>query len=237
MMFFNTKFMPIIKRRKKALSKNEFILQENSGSKTDLEEFDDEILRHFPVISFGLIDRVNEIGLPLYNEQIRLVTKKSFNALEFIKYILGFEKIIETYICVYSIDSNSGSIINHLAEKGILGNTVFLISNLKNPAYRQKYAIVREKFIKNSRIKLIFAASHAKLMLIKTERNHYVVEGSMNLSSNSRIEQCLFENNQTVYNFHKQWIDNIEEIATDRELAIYDFNGEKIKGNNKYIQR
>lgn len=211
-------------------------LQNKSGSKSGLEDFDDEILRLFNKNVCTAIDRISEIGSPRENEQIRIITKRAFNAIEFIKFILEKEQIEETYICVYSIDYKTGVIVDNLAKQGELGNVTFLISNLKNSAYRQKDALVRERFIKNKKIKLVFAGSHAKLILCKTKENFYVIEGSMNLSPNSRIEQCLFENSEQVYNFHKNWIDRVDEIATEKELAIYNQDGQLEKGSNKFKQ-
>lgn len=39
--------------------------------------------------------------------------------------------------------------------------------------------------------------------------NHFVFEGSGNMSDNARIEQYLYENNQKTFNFHKQWMNDL----------------------------
>lgn len=44
----------------------------------------------------------------------------------------------------------------------------------------------------------------------------------------------MFENCEQTYKFHMGWLDHIEQIATAKELAVYDYNGEKIKGENKF---
>jgi len=59
-------------------------------------------------------------------------------------------------------------------------------------------------------IKTSFYNNHAKVFLAKTTCDkHIVFEGSGNLSDNSRLEQYIFEDNESVYNFHKKWIDDI----------------------------
>jgi hypothetical protein len=223
--------------KNKGLSKK-LKLQEKSGSKSGLEDFDDEILRTFAcsnTMSF-VLEKIGAAGFPKPGESIRIITKRSFNALEIIRHVLASEKILETYICVYSIDYDSAVVLNNMAKSGELGTVTFLISNLKNSAYRQKDQAVRELFLKNKNIKLVFAGSHAKIICFKTENNHYVVETSANIAPNSRIEQYNFENNKSVYDFHKQWIDKVDEIASTKELAIYDCDGKLIAGENKFKQ-
>lgn len=220
----------------KGLSKQSFSFQEKTESKSGLEDFEDEILRSFQNSNTAvhIIEKIQDVGLPRKNESIRMITKKSFNALELIKYILKSEKIIETIICVYAIDYDSAVILDNWAKAEKLGNVTFLISNLKNSAYRKKDAAIREKFIKNNKIKLVFCGSHAKIICLRTKENYYVIETSANIAPNSRIEQYLFENNETVFEFHKKWINEIEKIARSKELAIYDFDGQKIAGENNF---
>lgn len=62
---------------------------------------------------------------------------------------------------------------------------------------------------KKENVKVSFAVNHAKVFIAKTKDLKYIVfEGSGNLSDNARIEQYLIEDNETVYNFHKEWISN-----------------------------
>lgn len=44
--------------------------------------------------------------------------------------------------------------------------------------------------------------------VLTKDNRHIVFEGSGNLSDNARIEQYLIEDNETTYNFHKEWIIN-----------------------------
>ena len=216
---------------KKGLSKKNFILQSKTDSKSGLEEFTDEILQEYRKSNnaFFVLERIGESGLPGFDEQFRIITKRAFNSLEIVRHILNHEKITETYICVYSIDFKSALVLDYLAKEEKLGNVTFLISNLRNSAHSEKEAAVRRLFLKNPKMRLIFAGSHAKLLLFKTNsNNYYVIETSANMASNSRIEQYLFENNEKSYKFHKNWIDNVYNIASERELSIYDYSGEKI---------
>lgn len=221
--------------RKSNLSKKRLKLQTRETSDSGVEDFDEQVLRVWKKVAPTLLSSLSNIGLPKFGEQLRIITTKAFNAMAFIDFVINSgEKIIETYIAVYSIDYDTGVLIDNLAKEGSLGETTFLISNIRNSSYRKKEALVRERFLKNENIKLIFCGSHAKIMAFRTELNFYVIEGSANLAPNSRIEQYLFENNKEMFEFHKNWIDNIDKIATERELAVYDANGKRVAGTNDF---
>lgn len=226
--------MEIIRKKKKNISKDRLKLQRKETSDSGVEDLDTEVLRLWLERSPALVENISKIGLPRKNEQLRFVTTRSFNAIALVDFILSQEKIVECFFCVYSIDYDSGALLSMMAEQGKLGKVTFLISNLRNSAYRKKEKIVRDKFLGNPNIRLVFCGSHAKMMGFKTETNYYVVETSANFAPNSRIEQYMFENCQQTYKFHKRWIDKVDKIATARELAVFDYDGQQIAGSNKF---
>ena len=225
--------MEIIRKRKK-LSKKRLDLQHKETSQSGLEDFDTEIIRLWIERAPMLVENIAKIGLPRKNEQLRFITTKAFNAIALVDFILMREKILECFFCVYSIDYDSGVLLSNMAEQGKLGKVTFLISNLRNSAYRKKEKIIRDKFIGNKSIRLIFCGSHAKMMGFRTEENFYVIETSANFANNSRVEQYMFENCEQTYKFHMGWLDKIETIASAKELAVFDYDGEQIKGENKF---
>lgn len=144
------------------------------------------------------------------NVQYRLVTEQSFNAIIVIDYLLKKYELIEVYIAVYRMNEVS---VNKL--KSIIDSDEILCSILLSSFFREnkKYERWAEELImyasKKNNVNVAFAVNHAKVFLAKTKDNRYIVfEGSGNLSDNARIEQYLIEDNETTYNFHKEWIIN-----------------------------
>lgn len=144
------------------------------------------------------------------NVQYRLVTENSFNAIVVIDYLLKKYELIEIYIAVYRMNQVS---VNKL--KSIIDSDEISCSILLSCFFRanKKYERWAEELImyatKKKNVKVAFALSHAKVFLAKTKDNrHIVFEGSGNLADNTRIEQYLIEDNETTYNFHKEWIIN-----------------------------
>jgi hypothetical protein len=195
-----------------------------------LEEMEDKMLKSYKEKTYAVISRLDEIGIPKENEQIRLISKRSFNAIAFLKWIHSIEgEIEEALFCIYSINHEASVMINDMVLSGQIKTATILMSNLRNKAHRAKEEATKQYFITNPNIELIFASSHSKIMSFKTAKgNHYTVEGSGNLSYNSRIEQYIIDNDKKLFEFTKQWIYEIKDfLKGKKELIIH----EKQNGN------
>ncbi len=112
--------------------------------------------------------------------------------------------------------------INALINDGKIGRATILMSNLRNKAHRAKEQITRDNFVNNPKVDLFFASAHSKIMSMKTENgNYYSLEGSGNLSFNSRVEQYVLDNDQGLYNFTKNWMGKIKDyLKGKKELVL-----------------
>lgn len=145
------------------------------------------------------------------NIQYRLVTVMSFNAITVIKYLLEFYKIDELYIVVYRMNDKSFDYLKSIIEADNI-KTGFIVSTFfrANKQYERWAKEIKILSDTTENVKTSFYNCHAKVFLAKTKCNKYIVfEGSGNLSHNERLEQYVFENNKKVYEFHKNWIDEI----------------------------
>ena len=82
------------------------------------------------------------------------------------------------------------------------------VKNIPLPKKEEQLRIVTVKTLSSVHF-IEKITSHAKVILVKTTENYYILEGSMNLSVNARIEQLTFENSEKIYNFHKEWINEV----------------------------
>jgi hypothetical protein len=148
------------------------------------------------------------------NEQIRIITEKSYNAITFIEFIIGNEEIEEIYIAVYRMNLPAVQKIINWANEGI--KMTILLSNFfrENKRYERWAETLANNAAQNKNINVFFYPSHAKVFLAKTKSGkHFVFEGSGNLSDNARIEQYIFENNEKTYKFHKSWLESLQKTG------------------------
>ncbi len=145
------------------------------------------------------------------NTQYRIVTDKSFNAITVVSYLLEYYNIDEIYIVVYRMNNKSFDYLKSIIEKDNIKTGLIVSSFFRENKRYERWAKEIKTLSENTEnVKTSFCNNHAKVFLAKTTcGKHIVFEGSGNLSDNARLEQYIFEDNESVYNFHKKWIDDI----------------------------
>ena len=175
-----------------------------------LEGMPDDDIRVYLAKTGAVIDRISEIGLPKKGEQLRLVTRRKFNAVEFLTFIAATEGIDHLAAAIYSINYRAARLMVKMIDDGLIGSADILMSNLRNGAHREKEVVVRELFERHDRISLFFCSSHAKVMAMRTRAgNSYVIVGSGNPAENSRVEQYVIDNDEGVYRWVVKWTGDI----------------------------
>jgi len=195
---------------------------EKDPEKSGLEEMEDRALARYCEKHTALIAKVEEFGLPAPGHQFRLITKRTFNAIQFLEYIVGRETITDLKMAIYSINFYAAKILMRLINEGKIQQVEILMSNLRNKAHREKEEIVRKMFLEHPRIVLFFASSHAKTFSCSTSKgNYYTVEGSGNLAFNSRLEQYVIDNDKALYDFSCSWMSEIKVFLEGKKELEY----------------
>lgn len=202
----------MIKIKQKIL-KNSKVTQDKTDSNSGFEHLSDNVLSKHSNILVKSIINYKQIGLPKQNQTIHYITKRAFNGIAILK-LIEEEKLVvkEIYCVVYSINELSAIELVNTAKKHKITLNL-LISDIRNTAYQKKELAIKHFEENKDCVNLIYAGSHAKLLLIKTINENYIISTSANLSPNSRIEQYIIDNNSELYNFHKNWIDELKNKA------------------------
>lgn len=197
---------------------------EKDPTESGLEEMEDRALVRYVKRHTALIDKLEELGLPAPGQQFRIITRRTFNAIQFLEFIVRKgETIVDLKMAIYSINYHAAKILMEMVNSEKIQRVEILMSNLRNKAHREKEEIVREMFISHPKVSLFFCSSHAKMFSCQTsEGNYYTVEGSGNLAYNSRVEQYVIDNDKSMYDFSCSWMDDIKEFLDGKkELEIY----------------
>ena len=162
----------------------------------------------FDEIMFIKLNKLNELsGIPKPKQQFRIVTQKAINSYDFILAILANEEIEELIVAFYRIGKKVIQDLVELQKQNKINKIHFLVNDAVPKLTPDAYNLMKSVETKNFKIRL--ENNHTKIILIKTKFNHYVIEGSGNLSINARIEQYSFDNNKSLFNFHKTWITSL----------------------------
>lgn len=150
---------------------------------------------------------------PLPGEHYIIITEKQFNAYALILHVLETKIIEELYLAIYRINQPTVQSIIQLIEESRIKRASFIISNFFNQTKRpEQWAIQLKTYCSENPDKTqhAYVHNHAKVLILKTASgDHLIFEGSGNMSDNARIEQYRYENNEMIYNFHKQWMQEV----------------------------
>ncbi|RLJ20776.1 hypothetical protein DJ031_04505 [bacterium endosymbiont of Escarpia laminata] len=189
---------------------------------SELERMPDSAYHRYCKKHYALIEKMQDVGLPKPGEQFRLVTRRTFNAIQVLEYIANQEAITDLKIVIFSINFHAATKLMELIDAGKIKNVEILMSNLRNKAHREKEVIMKKMFMDHPRIKIFFCSSHAKAFSCRTTQgNFYTLEGSGNMAYNSRVEQYVIDNDQGMYEFTCRWMADIKQfLSGKKELEV-----------------
>ena len=154
---------------------------------------------------------------PTKDEIIKLVSCGVFSAIGVIKYIADFEVIEHMDVSSFAVGAKHAETLSVLHDQGRIKTARFFVGNImKTDGNRDGNRIDRSAALNNVCEKCgwnqIVCKNHSKIILMKTAKNYYVVETSSNLNENPKFEQFSFENNKTLYEFYREFFNELEAI-------------------------
>lgn len=152
-------------------------------------------------------------GTPKKNEQFRIITEKQFNAYAVILNLIENNEIDEIHLAIYRINQPTVESLISFIECGKIKKASFVISNFFNQTKKPELWAKRLRAFcdTNPNCKHAYTHNHSKVLCVKIGKDHFIFEGSGNMSDNARVEQYLYENNKAAFDFHKSWINEIIE--------------------------
>ena len=160
-----------------------------------------------------LIDKITVGVPPAPGEALKFISLHGGVAsLSFIAWVAKNEQILELSASTLRIGPKQYQYLNALAKSGKLKNARFLTSSMQkemNTKHGRNYAREFKTIADRNGWNMIVANNHSKIILMRTETAHYVLETSSNLNENPKIEQYSFENSKEVYDFYNHFFDCI----------------------------
>lgn len=170
------------------------------------EKWDSKYLvSHFQKVGI-LEESLNRIPTP--EEFFFLQSDTSFNAFTFIPLVAKLYTIKHLYASTYSVSRKVIDALIELHDKGQIECITLLISDSmikRNPITVDNLMAMAKS---RPNVNVLYAWVHAKVCLLQTHDNHYVIEGSGNWSENAHYEQYVFANSKGLYDFRMQLFTN-----------------------------
>ena len=160
--------------------------------------------------------------LPERDEFMFLQSDNSFNAFTFIPWIVAKKKVKHLYASTYSINKRVITALMELHRQGFVDKITLLVSDTMLKRNMQTADLLAAQAKEYPNLNVLFAWVHAKVALLETPEDHYVIEGSGNWSENAYYEQYTAANSKGLFDFRKK-------LFTDVEIRYQAKNGMNVK--------
>ncbi|MFA7327953.1 MAG: phospholipase D family protein [Candidatus Ratteibacteria bacterium] len=151
-------------------------------------------------------------GIPGPGETWHIVSNGKYDFWTFVPVILDHlrESAQEFYGSTWTM--NRGNVLDllDLFDRGRIEKIAILTGTYFKRRETAVYATLTEGLLSRKQRYVAFQ-NHAKVILIRTEKDAIVIEGSANFTANPRLEQYTLTNDKGLYEFHKGWM---EEMLT-----------------------
>lgn len=154
------------------------------------------------------------LRVPTPEEFFFLQSDTAFNAFTFIPLVANHYPIKELHASTYSISRKVISALIEMHDKGQIERITLLVSD--SMIKRNPLTIENLMAMASSRpnVTVLYAWVHAKVCLLKTHEDFFVIEGSGNWSENAHYEQYTFANSKGLYDFRMK-------LFTETKLKKY----------------
>jgi len=171
-------------------------------SSTDCQSRLSEILiSKYLTTHFQKISNLDEdlMRLPTENEFFFLQSDTAFNAFTFILLIAIRQPIKHLYVSTYSISTDVLKTLIELHDTGKIEEITILM--FEDTINQNKLIEISKS---RSNIKMQYRNVKAKVCLLQTHDNYFVIEGSGNWNDNTQIEQYVFAQSKDLFDFRLQ---------------------------------
>ncbi len=220
------KMFPSLRDKIPAIDKNIYEAFKRKRENTPIPDYikSHKKMHKFLIAQFARISDIKDIGIPKKeNEQIRFITKAQLNTISFLIFLIEEKGVIDE--CIMShfyIGKKSIEVFKYLMEQGKIKKIFFQMSSMRLKGDPEIVQEMRDMidYIGRDRASGLLAWTHTKILCCRIGNDHYVIEGSGNLSNNARIEQYLFEKSKEAFLFHKDWIINVADFSAKKDIVI-----------------
>ncbi len=155
------------------------------------------------------VERLIE-SLPLADESLHIVSNGSFDYFTLIPHVIELSNSVadDFYFSTWTMSRDNVVQIIDMFDRGLIKNINALTGEYFRSRESKVYAIFEDAVLQRSQ-RIFSNKNHAKVTLIHINQNYYVIEGSANFTANPRIEQFVLTNSKELFNFHKEWMNQI----------------------------
>ena len=172
--------------------------------------------------SFAVLGRargaIAQLGrLPEPGETIHCILNGEYCLADFLPAVIELSGAVidDLHVATLSFSKRNVDALAALAADGLIGNVTVLCSHYFAAQDREIYEHMIEQ-LRGERFRIVAMRTHAKVLLMRAGTLKLAVESSANLRSCHNVEQATIIRDDGVYDFHKNWMDDLLKRALAR---------------------
>lgn len=149
-------------------------------------------------------------ALPSPGETLRCVSNGRFDYWDFVPHILKMRKgaALEFYASTWTLNRQNCEELLQLFDSGRIRKISFMTGIYFKRRESAVYATLLDGLTDRGQ-RYIALENHSKIAMLAIPPDYYVLEGSANFTANPRIEQNCLTNSKRVFDFHKEWMNEV----------------------------
>lgn len=157
------------------------------------------------------IKHINDLKMqfPTPGELVIIQTENAFSAFDYVLYMINHFKVLdELVLSTFNLGEKvAESFIYQIKNKSILEATIVINNKFRaSDNDRKKFDDIQTLSKENYKVKLHFAQNHTKNILVRIKDKYYVWFGSGNSANNSEMEDYIWIESESIFNFKKQFL-------------------------------
>ena len=149
--------------------------------------------------------------LPVVDECFHIVSAGNFDFFNYLPHamnLIGGQNFV-VYISTWTMNRANALAILDLIDAATIKHMSLMTGLYFKRRETAVYTTIAEGLIQRGQ-RFVALLNHTKIMLIGKKPGPWLVfEGSANFTANPRIEQFVVSNDQSLFNFHREWMDEI----------------------------
>ena len=156
--------------------------------------------------------------LPRTGEVLHMILPGSFVPLDMVPALLEIIGQTATSLRLATLGFSVANVneLSRMLDAGTIGRLSVLCSRYFQATSKGIYAAAETELPKRG-AKLLASRSHAKIMLVETNKGRWTFESSANARSCVCIEQAMLCNDPDLFRFHATWFDHVLQTGAEHQ--------------------
>lgn len=161
-----------------------------------------------------------EIGIIGKGEQYHCISMGDLDMMAYLKFILQQRRVEYILISTWQFSSDDIETLCEYKDRGTLKRLDFYCGDAIGESRRTAFYFLLSRRDRKERVAWIF--NHSKVLLAAGEGYYFTIEGSGNLNTTKRIEQCCITEDRDLFLFYKGFFDGLTNLKNPAENAGFE---------------